>query len=139
MSVADAASTVFAAKLHHGLWRPIDAIRLGDTDGNPDTVADTTWAPKIANPPCPDYPSGFNAVNSASARVLARLFGPDINLTLTGAGQTRTYHSEAVLCQDVVDARVWLGIHFWFADTAGRDIGFAVADYAMDNYFAPTG
>lgn len=148
MSVADGVIAVWAAKLQHAFWRPSTAIQLGDTDNNPATVGDPTWMPLGAppgvtspgpNPPYPEYPSGFNVVNAAIARVLVHLFGPDINLTLTGAGQTRTYHSEAVLCQDVVDARVWLGIHFRFADTAARDMGFAVADYALDNYFAPSG
>jgi hypothetical protein len=36
-----------------------------------------------------------------------------------------------------VDARVWLGIHFRFADTAGVDMGQRVADWAIDHYFGP--
>ena len=80
-------------------------------------------------------------IAAATARVLSRMFGPDIDLTLTftpagGATQTRTYAHESDLTTAVVNARIWLGIHFRFADTAGRDIGLDVADHAMRHYFA---
>jgi hypothetical protein len=43
MSVADAIITVWRAKYDDGFWRPITAIELADTDGNPTTVADPSW------------------------------------------------------------------------------------------------
>lgn len=39
--------------------------------------------------------------------------------------------------QDVVDARVWLGIHFRTADTPGARIGQQLANWALDHYFRP--
>ena len=144
MSVADSVITVWAEKYRAGFWRPVTAIQQGDADGNPATAGDLTWTPMIANPPYPDYPSGYNVVAAATARVLTRLFGPDIDLTLSftpvgGTTVTRLFESEADVYSQVVDARVWLGIHFRFADTAARDIGLAVADSAMRHYFGPTG
>lgn len=139
MSIADGIISVWAAKLHFGYWRPVTAIQLGDTDGNPATVGDPTWVPQIGTPPYPEYPSGFNVVNAAVSRALVRLFGDQLDLTLSFGGQTRHYASEEALCADVVDARVWLGLHFRFADTAARDMGFGVADHALDHYFEPTG
>ena len=50
----------------------------------------------------------------------------------------RHYDTEAALNQEVIDARVWLGLHFRFADTAGVEVGQAAADYGLDHYFAPT-
>jgi hypothetical protein len=144
MAVADSVITVWAEKLRTAYWRPSTAIQQGDGDGNPATVGDPTWSPLLANPPYPDYPSGYNVIAAATARVLSRLFGPDIDLTLTftpagGATQTRTFAHESDLTSAVVDARVWLGIHFRFADVAGRDIGLEVADHATRHYFAATG
>ena len=55
MSVADAFIAAWDAKYHYGYWRPITAIQLADTDGNPDTVEDLTWEPLIVTPPYPDY------------------------------------------------------------------------------------
>jgi hypothetical protein len=144
MAVADSVITVWAEKLRTVYWRPVTAIQQGDADGNPATTGDPTWTPLLATPPYPDYPSGYNVVAAATARALHRLFGPDIDLTLTftpagGATQTRTFTHESDLTAAVVDARIWLGIHFRFADVAGRDIGLAVGDHAMDHYFAATG
>jgi hypothetical protein len=36
-----------------------------------------------------------------------------------------------------VDARVWLGIHFRFADTAAREMGGQLAAWTLDHYFQP--
>jgi hypothetical protein len=40
---------------------------------------------------------------------------------------------------DVVNARVWLGIHFRFGDTAGRNLGVSRADWTLYHYFQPVG
>ena len=145
MSVADSVITVWAEKkLRAKYWRPVTAIQQGDADGNPATIGDPTWTPLLATPPYPDYPSGYNVVTAATARVLTRLFGPNIDLTLTftpagGATVTRTFGHESDVTSAVVEARIWLGIHFRFADAAARDVGLAVADHAMHRYFGATG
>ena len=38
MSITDSIIAVWDSKYHYGYWRPITAIQLADTDGNPDTV-----------------------------------------------------------------------------------------------------
>jgi hypothetical protein len=50
MSVADAAISVWHAKYVYGFWRPVTAINLADTDGNPATAADPTWTPLVVTP-----------------------------------------------------------------------------------------
>jgi hypothetical protein len=52
-------------------------------------------------------------------------------------GTQRFYDSGSALRQDVVDARVWLGIHFRTADTASRDLGEQLAAWTLDHYFQP--
>ena len=141
MSVADAEITVWHAKYVYGFWRPITAINLADTDGNPDTVADPSWAPLIANPNYPEYPSGYNAYNSTLTHGLENLFQTrHVQLTLISTavpGVQRFYDSGTALLQDVVDARVWLGIHFRTADTTSREIGRQLAAWTLEHYFRP--
>src|SRR5438270_5791575 len=74
MSVADTYISVWRAKYDYGYWRPITAINLADSDGNPATVADPTWTPLLTTPPYPDYPSGYNSVNSTVTHGLEDLF-----------------------------------------------------------------
>ncbi|HET7770490.1 MAG TPA: vanadium-dependent haloperoxidase, partial [Chloroflexota bacterium] len=143
MSVGDAGRVTWDNKFHYGLWRPITAIQLADTDGNAGTEADPTWEPLIVNPPYPDYTSGLNSVTSSASRALARVLGTDridLYITSTGTGTpiTRHYATADALCRDAMDARVWAGIHFRFADTAADDTGKRVADWALDHYFRPT-
>src|SRR5215470_2862693 len=141
MSVADAIISVWHAKYAYGLWRPVTAINLADTDGNPATSADPAWAPMITTPPYPDYPSGYNAFNSTVAHGLENLFQTrHLQLTLTSTavpGAQRHYDCGGALLQDVVDARVWQGIHFRTADTAARDMAAQLTAWTLDRYFQP--
>ena len=141
MSLADAAISVWHSKYHYGFWRPITAIQLADTDGNPATTADPTWMSQLATPPYPDHVSGYNGFMGAFTRALQEALGTrHLQLTLISTaapGVTRFYNSGRQARQDVINARVWLGIHFRFADTAGARMGQQVARYALDHYFQP--
>jgi hypothetical protein len=141
MSEADAIIAVWHAKYLYGFWRPITAINLANTDGNPATTADPTWTPLLTTPPYPDYVSGYSGLTGAFTRALAdALDTRDLQLTLMSTavpGAVRNYDSGKTLRSDVVDARVWLGIHFRFADTAGVDVGQRVARWALTHYFGP--
>ena len=50
VALSDSVTACFSAKYHYARWRPLTAIRNGDTDGNPGTVAD----PKGRQPPGPN-------------------------------------------------------------------------------------
>jgi hypothetical protein len=142
MSVADSIISVWHAKYRYGFWRPITAINLADTDGNPATHADPAWVPLIDTPPYPDYPSGYNAFAATVSRALEKLFGSrHLNLTLTSTAvpDVRHYDSGNALRQDVVNARIWLGIHFRFADATARDMGIRLAEWTTGHYFQPAG
>ena len=52
-------------------------------------------------------------------------------------GAERHYDSGRALLQDVVDARVWLGFHFRFADLAARDMARQLTAWTLDHYFQP--
>jgi hypothetical protein len=142
MTVADAFITTWRAKLLYGIWRPSTAIQLAGTDGNPATAADPGWTPLLANPNYPDYVSGYNAFAASFSGALQGLFGRHLDLALTSMaapGVTRSYDSGAALRGDVVNARVWLGIHFRSADAAARDLGVSLASWTLDHYFQPVG
>jgi hypothetical protein len=50
---------------------------------------------------------------------------------------TRYYDSAATLRADVVNGRMWLGVHFRTADELGSRMGEQVAGWALDHYFRP--
>ena len=68
----------------------------------------------------PSYPSGHSCVSSAAATVLANLF-PERTTEL------QSWVTEAGL------SRMYAGIHYRFDITAGRDLGRAVAQWAIDH------
>ncbi len=68
LALADAAIGCWEAKYTYNFWRPVTAIPLGGTDGNPDTAADPTWEPLIGTPGFPEYPSGHSCVSGAAGR-----------------------------------------------------------------------
>ena len=124
--------------------RPNPTGVIDNNDGNPRTAGDSSWALLINNPPYPDYTSGTNVFASAATRALERFFGTDrltFSVTTTNTGptieDTRTYRRFSQAAQDVEDARVYLGIHFRFADVAARKQGRQVADWAFENFLRP--
>jgi hypothetical protein len=140
MSASDFVITVWNAKLLYGSWRPITAINLADTDANPATMADPSWVPLINTPNYPGYPSGYSAYAATVTRALERIFDTrhlDLTLISTAVPEVRHYDTGAAVRQDVVDARVWLGIHFRVDDTTGRRMGERLADWTTRHYFQP--
>jgi hypothetical protein len=138
MSAADVIISVWHAKYLYGFWRPITAIALADSDGNPATVPDPNWTPLLVTPPYPEYPSGYAAFTAAVTRGLERVLETrDLDLTLisTAVPGVRHYDSGSAVGEDVVNARVWLGIHFRTADTVSRDMGQGLADWTLGHYF----
>ncbi|GAA2492496.1 vanadium-dependent haloperoxidase [Streptomyces gobitricini] len=136
----DAVVTAWDAKLHYGTWRPVTAIREADRDGNPATRADPGWEPLLTTPPHPDYLSGHAVTGGALTRTLTGLLGTsriDLFLPSRGTGTTRHYRHAHAYNRDVVNARVWGGIHTRTADTVGNATGQRLAAWALERYFRP--
>jgi hypothetical protein len=111
---------------------------LADTDGNRRTVADTAWQPLITNPPYPEHPSGLSAFGGAATSSLQDFFGTDeMVFGTTAAGVTRSYTRFSQAADEIVDARVWSGIHFRFADEQGVAIGRRVGRWRQQHFFGP--
>jgi hypothetical protein len=144
MAGADALITAWDTKKHYVFWRPLTAIREGNNDGNPQTIGDATWQPLANTPNYPEYSSGANNLVGAMTRTLARFFGRDrvtfevTSLSPLAVTKARTYKRFSDAARDVVDARVYLGFHFRFADTVARDQGERVGDWVVDHFLLPT-
>lgn len=132
MAMADAVIAVWNAKNHFDTWRPITAIQDAALDGNPATDPDPAWQPLLVTPPFQEYPAGHPGVSQAGATILADRFGNHTRYTLTSPGMpgvTRTLPSFSAGVAQVIDARVFSGIHFRFAGEVAAAMGRKVADY----------
>ena len=137
LTVADAVIAVWDEKAHYSFWRPITAIREADTDGNHRTAKDENWLPLVANPPYPDHPSGHLGVSGSVGKTLQEFFHTDkLAWTDTNvAGRTRSYARVSEAIEEIVDVRVWSGIHFRNADEASVEISRKIANYRDRHYF----
>ena len=140
LAMADAGITAWDSKFHYVAWRPVTAIQEGDNDGNPETAGDPNWQPLINTPNYPEYTSGANNATGAITRILALFFRTDqmtfsVATTNPAASQqTRTYDRFSDAAADVVDARVYEGIHFRFSDDLARKQGRLVAQWAFSHF-----
>ena len=140
LAMADAAIACWEAKYRYVFWRPVTAIPLADTDGNPATTPDPNWAPLFATPNHPEYPSGHSTVSGAAAVVLANFFGEKRHFTMDNdllIGVTRSFRSFTQALDEVKNARIFAGIHFRSACDDGQTTGIQVANWVLDNALLP--
>jgi hypothetical protein len=142
-ALADAQIACWESKYFYTFWRPITAIRLGDRDGNPATEVDPDWQPLINTPNFPEYPSGHAAISAAIAHALRLFFRRDelsFQMTTTNPRalqKTRTFTHLSQAEQEVVDARVYVGIHYRNSDNTARAQGHRVSNWIFRHYFRP--
>jgi len=141
MVAADALIGCFDAKYHYLFWRPAFAISQGESDGNDDTTADPNFAPLLGTPPHPEYPSAHNCLTSSQAEVFAKFLGTrhikmTIPSTVTGV-PARYYATSTDLTKEIINARVWAGIHYRGSDVAGANLGRKIAQWTLKRYFLP--
>jgi hypothetical protein len=165
LSAADALINTWNDKYHWNFWRPITAIRHPD-DGNPATDTEASWTPlfsagfptspplpgppaplpiggvggPLSTPPYPEHPSGATAYASASMHALASFFGTDeMTFYATSGrypGEQRTFNRFSDLTNEVLEARIWAGIHFRTADVQAANLGREVEQYVHTHQFA---
>jgi hypothetical protein len=140
MSVADAYIASLKAKMTYFFWRPYSAIRLGDSDGNPNTVGDPTWQVLVAPiPPITDHPSAHATAGGASAELMKQFFKrDDIKFSFGSsslAGATRTYTSLSQAARENSLSRIYVGYHFRKAvddgEALGKSVGGWIATHAL--------
>jgi hypothetical protein len=138
LSAADAAINCWNDKYYWDFWRPWDAVHRADEDGNPATDPDPTWA-SLITAPYPEHPSGHLCLDGAHLRVLQTYFGTDeIGFDVTSVqfpGETRHYDRFSQALAEIIEARIWAGLHFRTADVQAQLLGRNVADYMFAHYF----
>jgi hypothetical protein len=142
----DAGIACWDSKYHYLFWRPVTAIQHAEIDGNAATTADATWTPLLTTPNHPEYPAAHGCVTGAESDLLtAILHTREIQVDIPGAAggastlsTTRHYATASDLRHEIVDARVWAGLHYRHSGIVGVRLGRAVAHYALAHYFQPT-
>jgi hypothetical protein len=136
-NASDALIVTWRDKARYSFWRPFHAIREAASDGNEATEADPDWTALIASPPYPEHPSGLATFGSAVAKTMQHFYRRD-EATFSGTtpgGVTRQFTSFSQLRDDIVEARIWSGIHFRFADEQAAKIGRRVARWGNAHAF----
>ena len=143
IAMADTAITTWSGKRFFGelstevTWRPVTAIPLADSDGNPETVAEPGWLPLINTPSHPEYPAGHPSQNGAAATVLRLHFADEQFFNLTTGQTNRTYTSIAHARSDGNNGRIWGGMHFPSTIAISDAEGEAIAQYVNANSMQP--
>jgi hypothetical protein len=145
LSAADAAINAWNDKYHFDFWRPWNAIPRALEDGNPLTDPDPTWA-ALVTAPYPEWVSGHLSLDGAHVTVLRMFFGDapgSFQITSTfvnpGGPAVRSFDTFSQTLAEIVEARIWAGLHYRSADVAGQALGSNVANYGIANYFQPVG
>jgi hypothetical protein len=157
LAAADGSIGCWNDKHYWSSWRPITAIREAASDGNPATEADPSWLPlfdpsvpvsgaPLVTPGFPDHPAGHTCISGATVHALQAFFGTNkvsftatSNKCLPSPCPARRFDRFSAALKEIIDARVWGGIHFRTADVQGAVLGKKVADYMTKHYFQPTG
>jgi hypothetical protein len=130
-AVTNALIAVWDAKFAYNFWRPVTAIRNGDSDGNDETAADSAWTPLISTPPHPEYPAAHTTVGAGALGFYTVWFDTDqLPLQVKGTGNViRTYSNVREIQAEEGNARVWGGMHFRNSTEVGTALGSRVGKY----------
>jgi hypothetical protein len=150
MSLADGYIAMSATKNHYGYWRPVTAIRAGETDGNPETAGLPAWTPLRPTPPNQDYASGHSIEGGVGAEVLKQVFGNDgisfrdcaVQLPAGSAcgdpsPVLRSYSSFSQAATENALSRILIGFHFRKSTDEGTAYGRKIGERAVTNYLQP--
>jgi membrane-associated phospholipid phosphatase len=132
LAVADATVALYDAKYHYLIWRPITAIELGNTIGNPRIVGDPNWMPLAVTAADPSFPGAHSTISQAAAAVLAAFYGHRQPLAITLNGVTRSFGSFQAAADEAGLSRIFAGQHTRLDHEAGQRLGSRVADFVLD-------
>src|SRR5689334_17871602 len=134
LTLADATIALYDAKYHYLLWRPVTAIQLGDTIGNPGITGDPTWLPLAVTAPDPSYPGAHATISEAAATVLAAFYRGHQHLAVTSDGDpgvTRSFGSFQAAANEATLSRLFAGQHTMIDLVAGQHLGRQVAQFVL--------
>jgi len=130
-AVTNALIACWDAKYTYMFWRPVTAIRAGDTDGNSETEPDPAWTPFIVTPSHPEYPAAHSTVGASVLGFYTVWFGTDqFPLAFKGnGGAVRNYTSVNEIHAEEGNARVWGGMHWRNSTEVGTAVGSKVGKF----------
>ena len=155
LAAADGSIGCWNDKYYWNFWRPITAIR--------EAAATATRRPRPTRPGCRSstrpFPSparrwsrpaspttrpGTPASAERSLHALKAFFGTD-KIAFTAVSNKcspapcppRSFDRFSQALKEIIDARVWSGIHFRTADVQGAVLGKKVAHHLRKHYFQP--
>ena len=134
LAASDAGIACWDAKYTFNFWRPQTAIRSGDLDDNHRTLPDPAWTPLFPSPQHPEYISGHSTNSSAMGTMLALLLGADprdaiVATSPTNAAFPRQWRTFSEGIEEVIDARIFSGLHYRTSDEVGARVGRRVARF----------
>ncbi len=134
LALADATIGLYDAKYHYLVWRPVTAIRLGSTAGNPGIIGDPDWNPLAVTAPDPSYPGAHATISQTAASVLSAFYGDRQRLTVTSDGDpgvVRTFASFQAAANEAALSRIFAGQHTMIDEATGQQLGRHVADFVL--------
>jgi hypothetical protein len=134
LTFADGVIAFYDAKYHYAVWRPITAIRLGDTIGNPAITGDPSWTPLATTPADPSFPGAHSVISEAGATVLSDFFGNDGQVQVTSdvlPGTLRVFDSYQAVATEAGLSRIFAGVHTRLDHEAGFTLGRNVAQFVL--------
>ena len=141
IALADAGISCWETKNFYDFWRPVTAIR--DSDGNPLTAGDPSWAPLWATPAFSSYASGHATFSAAAAAVLDSVFGADFAFTDAGDPteglDPRHFTGFEQAAAEAAASRMYGGIHFRFDNETGLRVGSQLGQYVLQHELLPLG
>ncbi|WP_295641363.1 vanadium-dependent haloperoxidase [uncultured Methylibium sp.] len=138
---ADVSIATLESKYHYLTWRPQEAIRNGEADGNPATAGDPAWE-SLLRGAGPDYPSTLSANAGATIAILKAVLGrDDIPVTVDSHalwGVQRSFGTLTAIADEAGGSRSYSGFHFSYASREGRQgIGDKIGRWVVANHLLP--
>jgi hypothetical protein len=136
---SDALIGCWDSKFNYAFWRPVTAIRAGG--GNPALAGDPNWIGFVVTPNHPEYPAAHGCFSSAVVEVLTDYFGTDkMHFTMSSAAPSllhpvRTYDRFSQALADILNARIYGGMHYRNSTQYGAELGRQVSRQVIDHFF----
>src|SRR5262245_19145427 len=150
VTLADTFINCWDSKRYYNFWRPVTAIRAGDTDGNDATVPDQFWSPLATTPNHQEYPSAHGCFTGSVMNAAENFFGTKkltLNLTAcsvpghpcsaAGGGVTHSFSRTQDALKEVIEGRIYGGMHYRTSVVHGIVVSNKVAHYVAKHYFLP--
>ena len=140
-AASDALIGCWDSKFEYAFWRPVTAIRAGG--GNPDLVADPAWIGAVTTPNHPEYPAAHGCFSGSVVEVLKAYFGTDeLHFTMSSPApgllqSVRSYDRFSQALTDILNARIYGGMHYRNSTAVGAELGRQVARQALEHFFLP--